>query len=667
MLYAAELNFVGSISEDTNMLKNIVIFLALAISILSCGHQQNSTSPSNQSGTGSLTLALQWKALARAKGILRAPPVGVATIRISISGAGMTTIQQDFSASSPSGQINAIPAGTNRTISAQGLDAGGTVTHTGSISGITINVGQTTDAGTLVMNLLDIDSGLVAHYPFNGNADDVSGNGYHGTVSGALPATDRFGNANGAYSFDGVNDIITTNQEKFAVDNKVSVSLWVNSNTIGLQYFMMCSDFGVSTKTNEVDLAISLPNTNSASGAIVNGEWYHFAGTYDGTYIRAYVNGQFASETYHPGNIYDPHRTLKFGTFGDGVDYWAGMLDDVRIYNRILSDAEVQMLYSLQSYSVSGMVTSSGTGLSGVTMTLSGAGSGSATTGASGSYSFSALVNGTYTLTPSKSGYTFSPTSTAVTVNGSNQTGKNFTATPIVTTYLVSGMVTSSGVGLSGVTMTLSGDGSGSATTVSNGTYTISSVANGAYTITPSKSGYTFSPTSAAVSVSGANVTGKNFTAAVATYGPTTVPDTGQTGDYTATFGEDSDYTINPPSYTDNGNGTVTDNVTGLVWQKQDDATPRTWDAAITYCSGNAAGLPGTGWRLPTDFELTTIVDYGRSYPAIDPVFIGTQSSYYWSSTTYVNDSTYAWYVNFYYGVVRYNGKTISYYVRCVR
>lgn len=62
------------------------------------------------------------------------------------------------------------------------------------------------------------------------------------------------------------------------------------------------------------------------------------------------------------------------------------------------------------------------------------------------------------------------------------------------------------------------------------------------------------------------------------------LPDTGQTGDYTSVFGEDSDYTINPPSYTDNGDGTITDNNTGTMWQKTDDSVGRNWTDAVIYC-----------------------------------------------------------------------------------
>jgi len=89
-------------------------------------------------------------------------------------------------------------------------------------------------------------------------------------------------------------------------------------------------------------------------------------------------------------------------------------------------------------YTISGTVTSSGAGLSGVTMTLGGTAPGTATTDASGNYSFTGPLNGSYTVTPSRTSYTFTPTSLAVTVNGANATAQNFTATftPLLTPYV---------------------------------------------------------------------------------------------------------------------------------------------------------------------------------------------------------------------------------------
>ncbi len=169
------------------------------------------------------------------------------------------------------------------------------------------------------------------------------------------------------------------------------------------------------------------------------------------------------------------------------------------------------------TYSISGTITLNGSGLSGVTVSA-GTG-GTATTDGNGNYTISNLANGTYTVTPSLSGYTFSPASASETVNGANITGVNFTAAVVTTTYSLSGTVTLNGSGLAGVTVTA---GSYSASTNSTGAYTISGLGNGTFTVTPSLSGYTFSPASASETVNGANITGVNFTAS-AVIGTTTL------------------------------------------------------------------------------------------------------------------------------------------------
>jgi hypothetical protein len=154
------------------------------------------------------------------------------------------------------------------------------------------------------------------------------------------------------------------------------------------------------------------------------------------------------------------------------------------------------------TYSLSGTITLSGSGLSGVTVT---AGSGSATTDASGAYTISGLAAGTYTVTPSRTGYTFSPTSASATITSANVTGVNFTATATTTTYTISGSA-----GTSGATVTA---GSASTTSDASNNYTLAALVAGTYTVTPAKTGCTFSPASQSVTVSSANVTGINFTA----------------------------------------------------------------------------------------------------------------------------------------------------------
>jgi Carboxypeptidase regulatory-like domain len=166
------------------------------------------------------------------------------------------------------------------------------------------------------------------------------------------------------------------------------------------------------------------------------------------------------------------------------------------------------------SYAIAGkVVTSSGSPMSGVTMTLSGAASGATTTDGYGKYRFTGLANGIYTVTPGAANYSFTPTSRTVSVSGANVTGQNFKGTPIGGgSYAIAGkVVTSSGSPISGVTMTLSGAASGATTTDGYGKYSFTGLGNGNYTITPDKTGYTFIPASKTVSVNGANVTRQNF------------------------------------------------------------------------------------------------------------------------------------------------------------
>ena len=145
------------------------------------------------------------------------------------------------------------------------------------------------------------------------------------------------------------------------------------------------------------------------------------------------------------------------------------------------------------------------------------------------------------------------------------------------------------------------------------------------------------------------------------------LPDTGQTTSYTDTFGEDHDYTINAPSYTDNGDETITDNNTRLIWQKEDDNNGYTWSKAETYCE-NLSLASQTDWRLPNRRELMSIADYEIYKPAINEIYFpNTNSSVYWSSTTYASDTSNTWDVDFGNGCVYSIPKSNNYYVRCVR
>lgn len=158
----------------------------------------------------------------------------------------------------------------------------------------------------------------------------------------------------------------------------------------------------------------------------------------------------------------------------------------------------------------------------------------------------------------------------------------------------------------------------------------------------------------------------------------TPLPDTGQTKCYDAgghetgcpaagqpLYGQDAQYQGKSSVYLDNGNQTVSDQNSGLMWMKSDDGTKRKWQDAVDYCNGlDFAGL--RDWRLPTRFELDSIVDYGRSFPAMHPAF-SCQSSFYWSADSYVDDHAYAWGIYADDGGDHWLDKSNPYYVRCVR
>jgi len=123
------------------------------------------------------------------------------------------------------------------------------------------------------------------------------------------------------------------------------------------------------------------------------------------------------------------------------------------------------------------------------------------------------------------------------------------------------------------------------------------------------------------------------------------LPDTGEVNSYTSTFGEDNDYTIHPPFFIVNGNGTVTDTITNLMWQ-QTDGGEMSIESAQLYCDSlNLAGY--SDWRLPNAHEAFSILNHQYSNPALDiTVFPKTLAEYWWTSDKQVNDVSKIWATN---------------------
>ena len=123
------------------------------------------------------------------------------------------------------------------------------------------------------------------------------------------------------------------------------------------------------------------------------------------------------------------------------------------------------------------------------------------------------------------------------------------------------------------------------------------------------------------------------------------LPDTGQSKSYTDTLGEDSDYTINAPELIDNLDGTITDKITGLMWQKVDGGE-MTHSSALQYADSLTLGS-FTDWRLPTAFEIYSIQNLQVNNPALNTTyFTKSNAEYWWTSDLQVNDNSRVWVSN---------------------
>ncbi len=120
--------------------------------------------------------------------------------------------------------------------------------------------------------------------------------------------------------------------------------------------------------------------------------------------------------------------------------------------------------------------------------------------------------------------------------------------------------------------------------------------------------------------------------------------------------------------YTDNGNLTITNNLNGLIWQDDSDSNSiqETWLDAINYCDSLTVD-GNSDWRLPNINELVSLIDHSKSSTKIDDAFTYKIDSYYWSSSTYVNNKSNAWLINFETASTdSAQSKTNTIHVRCV-
>jgi hypothetical protein len=315
---------------------------------------------------------------------------GVDRLELIISGRGMDSISRAWQLGSIPTEpvtITGIPVGT-RLFAGRLVNRGEVVTHQGQVS-CTVNAGETVNVTLRLAAVTgsarvcieveglpsscDTDSvssqGLVAYYPFSGSARDASGMGNHGVVNGAVLTADRHGAANSAYAFVRSAYIEVAHSASLDCEQAVSVTAWAKSRMAGDAY---TADGVVAQKGTAAEEAYGLSyhtGTQSIIGiyrnhwayggpngaydidggthsyATLDTSWHFYAMTFDGDTLRLYRDGRQVDRIVAlAGNLTD--LPLRIGAQSKSLErFWQGAIDEVRVYNRGLSAAEVARLY----------------------------------------------------------------------------------------------------------------------------------------------------------------------------------------------------------------------------------------------------------------------------------------------------------------------------------
>jgi Concanavalin A-like lectin/glucanases superfamily len=210
-----------------------------------------------------------------------------------------------------------------------------------------------------------LDDGLVAYFPFSGNALDASGNNLRTAVNGATLTSDRFGAANSAYMFNGTTDdieVADTAAISFANSQDFSISLWLaftsaKANMLPLLKYQSGGSTGYFFDINSsapgycggAGVASFIAGEGSpacAAAAINDGAWHHLVALYaaQANTITLYIDGTAQTKTGSRGNGLSVAAPLLIGGL-PGFYPYSGSIDDVRIYNRVLASTEIDSLY----------------------------------------------------------------------------------------------------------------------------------------------------------------------------------------------------------------------------------------------------------------------------------------------------------------------------------
>ncbi|MDB5181882.1 MAG: 5-Nucleotidase domain protein [Candidatus Saccharibacteria bacterium] len=215
----------------------------------------------------------------------------------------------------------------------------------------------------------NISQGLVGYWPFSGNAKDATPYSGNGTLVNAPALTaDRKGRLSSAYNFvyGSSQEIAIPDSPALSPTGALTLSAWFKGSVANTSYAtsgalagLVVKDIGGSTAQNPIygftvtSGTLNFVANNSSnvqasisSSGLIDNTWYHAVGTFDGTNIRLYVNGQFKSSATQT-NLDNSTGPLRIGRQKSGFDrFFNGDIDDVRVYDRALSLAEVQALYT---------------------------------------------------------------------------------------------------------------------------------------------------------------------------------------------------------------------------------------------------------------------------------------------------------------------------------
>jgi hypothetical protein len=377
-----------------------------------------------------------------------------------------------------------------------------------------------------------LTNGLVAYYPFDGNVNDASGNGFNLTNYGATLCSDRFGNSNQAYSFNGTSSYIGSLVPPLSQVDNWTMTAWIKpGSTNQTLAFAVCVGYETGSAGDGYAMGISggqgsggateqpgnylwsfFPGLGYISDSFAfssTNQWYHVVMLRTNGTLMLYANGAFATNSVpvlSPDQSIATPTAFAIGSGGSSARFFNGAINDVRIFNRALSASEVQELYTDEAtpqcatpyaatatatvsdgFVVSATVTDSGCGYSNTPLVqiVGGGGTGATAT--------AVVTNGSVVgimITDAGSGYVSAPT---VLISPPAQcVAHSATAIAVITNgFLISVEITDGGCGYTNAPsiQILGGGGTGAVAvaTVTNGEVV-------SITVTDAGSGYTNTP-----------------------------------------------------------------------------------------------------------------------------------------------------------------------------